>query len=74
MTDARGVDLEIFETADPGPQGVIYPNRIVIDGVELMTPEGAEVTITTSLATKPAVATITFYCRSVHIHANPAVI
>jgi hypothetical protein len=72
--DFRAVDLELYEYP-PLPAdwriGVIKPNRIRINGVECVTPDGAPFVIEGLLDKKKSLtATMTLFVRSLKVHAE----
>jgi hypothetical protein len=70
--DARGVDIEVWENRDGEPVlGVIYPNRIKINGVEVLTPESDSILKLRDFSRKtPVIATVEMFVRSLTIHAD----
>lgn len=67
----RGADIEIFELCDQDPAlGVIKPNRIRINGQEIMTTENGEITVE-PVRFKKDVVVVTIskiICRSLTFH------
>lgn len=71
--DPCSVDLEIWENwldDDSARFGIVYPNRIRINGVEISTPAGVPFKISDVSSKEPLTATITFFVRSLTIHGK----
>ena len=73
---SRGADLEVWEDLDHGGDnvyGVLKPNRVRVNGVELMLPSGdvnTPLTISKVDGFTPLTATVTFFVKSIKVHGE----
>lgn len=73
----QGIDLEIVEELGQesvGDVDFVVPNDVLINGVSVPGPKGSAVAIETSNGDDMVRATLTMYCRSVKITAQPRVV
>lgn len=67
----RGADIEIYDPDDPGDTGVIRPNFLRINGVDILTPEGCPVKVEGLVDLKNyATVTVTMFARSIKVHGG----